>query len=239
MSQPKHSAFQSTVPAHVRSAAGVRPATATDRKFWSGLSSAVMAQIADNWEATRAAYAATRQQHYFSAEFLQGRALLNNLTNLDLVDEAKAAAKQGGRELSNVLEAEHDAALGNGGLGRLAACFLDSAVTQDYPVTGYGLLYRYGLFRQSFENGRQKEEPDAWMENGYEFVIRRASEQRRVHFDDMDVRAIPYDMPITGYGTDNVGTLRLWKSEPIDEFDYDAFNSQRFTDAIEIGRAHV
>lgn len=216
----------------MRSAAGVRPATATDRKFWSGLSSAVMAQIADNWEATRAAYAATRQQHYFSAEFLQGRALLNNLTNLDLVDEAKAAAKQGGRELSNVLEAEHDAALGNGGLGRLAACFLDSAVTQDYPVTGYGLLYRYGLFRQSFENGRQKEEPDAWMENGYEFVIRRASEQRRVHFDDMDVRAIPYDMPITGYGTDNVGTLRLWKSEPIDEFDYDAFNSQRFTDAI-------
>ncbi|ATZ08177.1 TPA: glycogen/starch/alpha-glucan phosphorylase [Corynebacterium striatum] len=232
MSQPKHSAFQSTVPAHVRSAAGVRPATATDRKFWSGLSSAVMAQIADNWEATRTAYAATRQQHYFSAEFLQGRALLNNLTNLGLVDEAKAAAKQGGRELTDVLEAEHDAALGNGGLGRLAACFLDSAVTQDYPVTGYGLLYRYGLFRQSFENGHQKEEPDAWMENGYEFVIRRASEQRRVHFDDMDVRAIPYDMPITGYGTDNVGTLRLWKSEPIDEFDYDAFNSQRFTDAI-------
>lgn len=216
----------------MRSAAGVRPATAIDRKFWSGLSSAVMAQIADNWEATRTAYAATRQQHYFSAEFLQGRALLNNLTNLGLVDEAKAAAKQGGRELTDVLEAEHDAALGNGGLGRLAACFLDSAVTQDYPVTGYGLLYRYGLFRQSFENGHQKEEPDAWMENGYEFVIRRASEQRRVHFDDMDVRAIPYDMPITGYGTDNVGTLRLWKSEPIDEFDYDAFNSQRFTDAI-------
>lgn len=232
MSQPKHSAFQSTVPAHVRSAAGVRPATATDRKFWSGLSSAVMAQIADNWEATRTAYAATRQQHYFSAEFLQGRALLNNLTNLCLVDEAKAAAKQGGRELTDVLEAEHDAALGNGGLGRLAACFLDSAVTQDYPVTGYGLLYRYGLFRQSFENGHQKEEPDVWMENGYEFVIRRTSEQRRVHFDDMDVRAIPYDMPITGYGTDNVGTLRLWKSEPINEFDYDAFNSQRFTDAI-------
>ena len=232
MSQPKHSAFQSTVPAHVRSAAGVSPSAASQRKFWSGLSSAVVAEIADNWEATRAAYSATRQQHYFSAEFLQGRALLNNLTNLDLVDEAKAAAKAAGRELSDVLEAEHDAALGNGGLGRLAACFLDSAVTQDYPVTGYGLLYRYGLFRQSFDNGHQKEQPDAWMENGYEFVIRRASDQRRVHFDDMDVRAIPYDMPITGYGTDNVGTLRLWKSEPIDEFDYDAFNSQRFTDAI-------
>ena len=228
----QHSEFQTTVPGHVRAAAGVTPPTATNRKFWSGLSSAVMEQIADNWEATRSAYAAARQQHYFSAEFLQGRALLNNLTNVGLVDEARAASKAAGHELADVLEAEHDAALGNGGLGRLAACFLDSAVTQDYPVTGYGLLYRYGLFRQSFENGYQREEPDAWMENGYDFIIRRASEQRRIHFDDMDVRAIPYDMPITGYGTDNVGTLRLWKSEPINEFDYDAFNSQRFTEAI-------
>ncbi|WP_459587269.1 glycogen/starch/alpha-glucan phosphorylase [Corynebacterium camporealensis] len=232
MSQPQHSAFQAAIPSHVRAASGVSPQRATDRKYWSGLSAAVMEQIADNWEATRRTYAAGRQQHYFSAEFLQGRALLNNLTNLDLVDDAQVAAKASGRELSDILEAEHDAALGNGGLGRLAACFLDSAVTQDYPVTGYGLLYRYGLFRQSFDNGYQHEAPDAWMENGYDFVIRRASEQRIVHFDDMDVRAIPYDMPITGYGTDNVGTLRLWKSEPIDEFDYDAFNSQRFTEAI-------
>lgn len=232
MSQPRHSAFESTVPSHVRAASGVSPHSASNRKFWSGLSGAVMEQIADNWERTRTAYAETRQQHYFSAEFLQGRALLNNLTNLGLVDDAKTAAKATDHELSDVLEAEHDAALGNGGLGRLAACFLDSAVTQDYPVAGYGLLYRYGLFRQSFENGFQKEQPDAWTENGYDFVIRRASEQRRVHFDDMDVRAIPYDMPITGYGTDNVGTLRLWKSEPIDDFDYDAFNSQRFTEAI-------
>ncbi|MEO5303589.1 MULTISPECIES: glycogen/starch/alpha-glucan phosphorylase [unclassified Corynebacterium] len=232
MSQPQHSDFQTAVPGHVRAAAGVSPTAATNRKFWSGLSSSVMEQIADNWEATRSAYAATRQQHYFSAEFLQGRALLNNLTNIGLVDEARAATQATGHELVDVLEAEHDAALGNGGLGRLAACFLDSAVTQDFPVTGYGLLYRYGLFRQSFDNGFQREEPDAWMENGYDFIIRRTSEQRLVHFDDMDVRAIPYDMPITGYGTDNVGTLRLWKSEPIDEFDYDAFNSQRFTEAI-------
>ncbi|WP_296131342.1 glycogen/starch/alpha-glucan phosphorylase [uncultured Corynebacterium sp.] len=232
MSQPQHSDFQTAVPAHVRAAAGVTPPSASNRKFWSGLSSSVMEQIADNWEATRRAYAAARQQHYFSAEFLQGRALLNNLTNVGLVDDARAAAQAAGHELADILESEHDAALGNGGLGRLAACFLDSAVTQDYPVTGYGLLYRYGLFRQSFDNGFQHEEPDAWMENGYDFVIRRASEQRLVHFDDMDVRAIPYDMPITGYGTDNVGTLRLWKSEPINEFDYDAFNSQRFTEAI-------
>ena len=232
MSTPKHSAFEATVPSHVRAASGLTASTATDRKFWSGLSAAVVNEIADNWEATRAAYDKTRQQHYFSAEFLQGRALLNNLTNLGLVDEASAAAAAHGHNLVDVLEAEHDAALGNGGLGRLAACFLDSAVTLDYPVTGYGILYRYGLFRQSFENGYQKEAPDSWMENGYEFVIRHASEQRLVHFDDMDVRAIPYDMPITGYGTDNVGTLRLWKSEPMEEFDYDAFNSQRFTEAI-------
>ena len=224
--------FAQSLPGHIRAAAGVSPASASSRKTWSGLSSAVMEDIADNWEKTKTAYARGRQQHYFSAEFLQGRALLNNLTNLDLVDEAKAVMKETGHELVDVLEAEHDAALGNGGLGRLAACFLDSAVTSDYPVTGYGLLYRYGLFRQSFEHGFQKEEPDAWMENGYDFIVRRASEQCRVHFDDMDVRAIPYDMPITGYNTHNVGTLRLWKAEPIAEFDYDAFNSQRFTEAI-------
>lgn len=161
-----------------------------------------------------------------------GRALLNNLTNLGLVDEAAAATRELGHELTDILEIENDAALGNGGLGRLAACFLDSAVTQDYPVTGYGLLYRFGLFRQSFNEGFQVEKPDPWREEEYPFTIRRASDQLVVCFDDMKTRAIPYDMPITGYGTHNVGTLRLWKAEPWEEFDYDAFNSQRFTDAI-------
>ncbi|MGZ7496952.1 glycogen/starch/alpha-glucan phosphorylase [Corynebacterium sp. ZY180755] len=221
-----------TVGGHVRAAAGSAPESATDRKFWFGLSSAVMEQLADNWEKTTKAYNATRQQHYFSAEFLMGRALLNNLTNLNLVSEAEDAVRANGNELADVLEAENDAALGNGGLGRLAACFLDSAVTHDYPVTGYGLLYRYGLFRQSFDNGFQSESPDAWKEDGYPFTVRREQEQRIVRFDDMVVRAIPYDMPITGYGTGNVGTLRLWKAEPLEEFDYEAFNSQRFTDAI-------
>ncbi|AKK06374.1 maltodextrin phosphorylase [Corynebacterium mustelae] len=224
--------LQSTVSGHVRAASGVSPESATDRKFWFGLSASVMEQIADNWEKTTKAYNATRQQHYFSAEFLMGRALLNNLTNLGLVEQAEAATRANGHELSDVLDAENDAALGNGGLGRLAACFLDSAVTQDYPVTGYGILYRYGLFKQIFSDGFQTEEPDAWKEDGYPFVIRREDQQRIVHFDDMTVRATPYDMPITGYGTNNVGTLRLWKAEPMAEFDYDAFNSQRFTDAI-------
>ena len=161
-----------------------------------------------------------------------GRALLNNLTNLGLVDEAAKAVDSFGRNLSDVLEQEPDAALGNGGLGRLAACFLDSCATLDLPVAGYGILYRYGLFKQLFSDGFQTEHPDAWMEEGYPFVIRREEAQRIVRYNDLTVRAIPYDMPITGYGTKNVGTLRLWKAESMEEFDYDAFNSQRFTDAI-------
>lgn len=218
--------------AFVRSASGKTTRSSNTMEFWTGLSGLVVDQIADNWEATTKAYQAGRQEHYFSAEFLMGRALLNNLTNLGLLDEAREAVAAQGQDLADVLEAEHDAALGNGGLGRLAACFLDSCATLDLPVTGYGILYRYGLFKQTIDNGFQNEHPDPWMEEGYPFVIRREEEARYVRFADMDVRAVPYDMPITGYGTKNVNTLRLWKSEPIEEFDYDAFNSQRFTDAI-------
>lgn len=222
---------QSVAPA-VRATSG-RPADrSTPYEVWQGLSSAVIERVAERWDATTRAYAAGRMEHYFSAEFLMGRALLNNLSNLGLVEEARSAVGAFGQDLSVVLEQEPDAALGNGGLGRLAACFLDSCATLDLPVAGYGILYRYGLFKQLFNNGFQTEHPDAWMEEGYPFIIRREEAQRRVHFADMDVRAIPYDMPITGYGTQNVNTLRLWKAEPIEEFDYDAFNSQRFTDAI-------
>ncbi|MCP1386661.1 glycogen/starch/alpha-glucan phosphorylase [Corynebacterium sp. TA-R-1] len=224
--------LEQTLGGHVKSFSGRSPETSTVKKFWTGLSAAVVEQLADNWEQTRKTYAATRQAAYFSAEFLQGRALLNNLTNLGLVEQAEELTQAYGHNLSDVLEAEHDAALGNGGLGRLAACFLDSAVTQDYPLTGYGLLYRYGLFRQEFVDGFQKEHPDAWKESFYPFIIQRGTQQRFVKFDDMQVRAVPYDMPITGYGTDNVGTLRLWDALPMHEFDYDAFSSQRFTDAI-------
>lgn len=218
--------------AFTRAVAGRTPESSTPMEFWTALSSLVVDEIADDWEKTAAAYAAGRQEHYFSAEFLMGRAMLNNLTNLHLVDEATEALAAYGQNLTDVLEAEHDAALGNGGLGRLAACFLDSCATLNLPTTGYGILYRYGLFKQSFEDGFQREHPDPWMEEGYPFVIRREEESRLVHFNDLAVRAVPYDMPITGYNTDNVGTLRLWRSEPIEEFDYDAFNSQRFTDAI-------
>ncbi|HJG57824.1 MAG TPA: glycogen/starch/alpha-glucan phosphorylase [Corynebacterium xerosis] len=224
--------FTDRLASHVRAESGRTPETSSEMEFWSGMSRVVVDHLADDWEATTRAYAATRQQHYFSAEFLMGRALLNNLLNLGLVDEAEKAVESHGKNLADVLEAEHDAALGNGGLGRLAACFLDSCATQDLPATGYGILYRYGLFKQSFEDGFQDEHPDPWMEEGYPFVVRREDEARIVRFDDLTVRAVPHDMPITGYGTKNVNTLRLWNSEPMREFDYEAFNSQRFTDAI-------
>lgn len=224
--------FTDSLASHVRAESGRTPASSHNTEFWAAMSRVVMDYLAENWEKTNKAYAATRRQHYFSAEFLMGRALHNNLLNLGLADQAAEATAALGKNLSDVLEAEHDAALGNGGLGRLAACFLDSCATQNLPATGYGILYRYGLFKQSFDNGFQDEHPDPWMEEGYPFVVRREEESRTVRFDDMLVRAVPYDMPITGYATKNVGTLRLWNSEPMREFDYEAFNSQRFTDAI-------
>ena len=216
----------------VRAVSGRPERVSTEMEAWQGLSAAIIDRIADRWHATERTYAVGRMEHYFSAEFLMGRALLNNLSNLGMVDEAREALAALGTDLSVVLEEEPDAALGNGGLGRLAACFLDSCATLDLPVAGYGILYRYGLFKQLFDNGFQTEHPDPWMEEGYPFVIRREEEQRIVRYADLTVRAIPYDMPITGYGTQNVNTLRLWKAEPVEEFDYDAFNSQRFTDAI-------
>ena len=224
--------FAAEVAAHVRAGSG-RPVNAsTLMEVWQGLSRSVIDRVADDWNHTTATYKAGRMEHYLSAEFLMGRALLNNLSNLGIEDDARAALAAHGLNLTDVLEQEPDAALGNGGLGRLAACFLDSCATLDLPVDGYGILYRYGLFRQVFSDGFQIEEPDSWMEDEYPFIIRREEARRVVHYADLDVFAVPYDMPVTGYGTSNVNTLRLWKAEPIHEFDYDAFNSQRFTDAI-------
>ncbi|KTF04401.1 Maltodextrin phosphorylase [Trueperella bernardiae] len=227
-----HDNLTATIAGQVRSVSGKNVLSATLQEYWQGTAAAVVDHLADNWQKTEERYNASRMQHYFSAEFLMGRALLNNLNNLGLVEEAEQALGAFGQNLSDVLEEEHDAALGNGGLGRLAACFLDSSATQNLPVRGYGILYRYGLFKQFFEDGNQGEEPDPWMEEGYPFVIRREENVKFINYADLKVRAIPYDMPITGYGTDNVGTLRLWKAEPMADFDYNAFNSQDFTGAI-------
>jgi len=225
-------ALREKMAVHIRSDAGKASDRGTLWDYWTALSRSVVELIADNWEKTRDEYDTVRQTHYFSAEFLEGRSLLNNLVNLGLYDQAQEAVADFGINLTDLLEQEKDPGLGNGGLGRLAACFLDSCATKNLPVTGYGILYRYGLFKQAISNGFQKEIPDSWMESGYPFVIPREEEKVKVHYSDFDVWAVPCDMPITGYGTSNVNRLRLWRPEPAQDFDFNLFNSQRFDDAV-------
>ena len=218
--------------AHVKAETGMSLERASLRDYWMAMAKTIVELISDDWFATRNEYAKGRQVHYLSAEFLEGRSMLNNLVNLGIYDQAKEAFEHFGLNITDILEQETDPALGNGGLGRLAACFLDSSATMNLPVTGYGILYRYGLFRQAIENGFQKEYPDSWMERGYPFIVARYDRKVKVHFNDIDVWAIPYDLPITGYDTKNVNQLRLWKAEPAEEFDFNLFNSQRFDDAV-------
>ena len=157
--------------AHLYAEYGKGIPTASEHEYWTSLSRVVMEMIGPDWERSRALYAEGRQVHYFSAEFLAGRSLLNNLLNREWLDEVRARIVEDGFDFDAVLNEETDPALGNGGLGRLAACFLDSSATMDLPVMGHGLLYRYGLFRQEIEHGHQKEYPDAWMELPYPFMV--------------------------------------------------------------------
>lgn len=205
---------------------------ATEHEIWQSISRSVMEILTENWEKTRETYNEGRQAHYFSAEFLVGRSLINNLVNLGIYDEMQATVQELGFDLNDLEEQETDPGLGNGGLGRLAACFLDSSTTLNYPVTGYGILYRYGLLKQIFDNGFQKEYPDEWMEYPYPFNVRREEDIVKVHYQDFDVFAVPYDLPISGFGTKNVNTLRLWKPVSAEAFDFNLFNSQRFDDAV-------
>lgn len=224
--------IQNKILTHLKAESTSTLEEATPYEFWHALSRTVVELMADSWDQSRKAYAAGRQAHYISAEFLVGRALINNLINMGAYDAVQKAVKGLGRDLSELEEEEIDPGLGNGGLGRLAACFLDSCATKNLPVTGYGLLYRYGLFRQSFEEGFQKEHPDAWLEHDYPFLIRREKDKVLVHYQDMDVYAVPYDMPITGYETKNVNTLRLWQAEPLEAFDFNQFNAQKYDEAV-------
>jgi starch phosphorylase len=192
-----------------------------------------------------------RRAYYLSLEFLIGRALSNHVLNLGL-DEASRTALQGfSQTLETIAEEEPDAGLGNGGLGRLAACFMDSCASLDLPVMGYGLHYEYGMFRQHIENGYQVEEPDNWLRDGNPWEVERSEFTRRVPFggrtehyrdetgaervrwvDTRDVLAIPYDMPITGYRNHAVNTLRLWKAAATDEFDLNEFNAGSYIESV-------
>ena len=223
--------FKNSITSHVKAREGESLAKATDYEVWAGLTNAINEYVADDWSETKEAYTNVRQEHYFSAEFLVGRSTLNNLVNLDVYDAAKEALAELGYNLTDILEEEVDAALGNGGLGRLAACFMDSSATLNLPVSGYGILYRFGLFRQVCKKGYQTEKPDAWMEE-FSPVVEHYDLKQKVELATGDVWAIPCDLAITGYHTDNVNTLRLWKAEPVEPFDMDEFNAGNFGDAI-------
>ncbi len=199
----------------------------TARQRYNALCAAIMAQTAPAWEATTEKKQNQKRACYFSAEFLMGRAIYNNLFALKKLDEVKEQWREAGFDPTE-WEMEEDAALGNGGLGRLAACFLDSAATHDLPLDGYGIRYRYGLFKQTVKDGCQQEEPDDWTKWGDPWCIRRDEETVLVHFAEQTVKAVPYDMPIIGYGGKTVNTLRLWQSEALNSIDLEAFNEQDY-----------
>ncbi len=206
---------------------------ATPQELHEALGQAVMMAISDNWSTSKKTRLHERKAYYISAEYLIGRLVYSNLFNLGILDEMKKLFAERGVDLA-VLEDIEDDALGNGGLGRLAACFLDSAASTNIPLSGYGLRYKFGLFKQSFDgNGNQVEKADDWTKFGDPWSYRRYNHTVKIHFPDHTVLAVPYDVPIIGYGTKNVGTLRLWQCEAEEELNFDAFNSQDYLRALD------
>lgn len=207
-------------------------ADATVVQLHESISAVVMNELSENITKSKEAHLAARRACYLSMEFLVGRAVYNNLLCLGIKDEVEQLLLEKGRSIDELEEIE-DAALGNGGLGRLAACFLDSAAAHDFPLDGYGIRYKCGLFRQTIENGFQREYADDWQRFGDPWSKRCESDSVLVEYADQTVRAVPYDMPIIGYGTNNVGNLRLWQAEAVDEFDFALFNDGEYEKAVE------
>ena len=206
---------------------------ATPQELHEALGQAVMMAISDDWSRSKRTRMPNRKAYYISAEYLIGRLVYSNLFNLGILDEMKELFAQRGVDLA-VLEDIEDDALGNGGLGRLAACFLDSAASTNIPLSGYGLRYKFGLFKQSFDaEGNQVENADDWTKFGDPWSFRRYNHTVKVKFPDHTVLAVPYDVPIIGYGTSNVGTLRLWQCEAEEELDFSAFNDQDYLRALD------
>ena len=218
--------------AQLKYTADVSLREATAQELHSALGTAVMMALADNWSHSKAARMHSRKAYYISAEYLIGRLVYSNLYNMGILGEMKKLFAERGVDLA-ILEDIEDAALGNGGLGRLAACFLDSAASTNIPLSGYGLRYRFGLFKQSFDDyGSQREVADDWAKFGDPWSYRRYNHAVKIEFPDHTVVAVPYDVPVIGYGTDNVGTLRLWQCEAEEELDFNAFNDQDYLRAL-------
>lgn len=206
---------------------------AKDFEIYRALGETIMQDIASDWYDTEKLYSQQKQAFYLSAEFLMGRALGNNLINLGILDEVKEIFNELGIDYNKVEDAEEDAALGNGGLGRLAACFLDSLATLNLPGQGYGIRYRNGIFNQEFKDGYQIEKPETWLKYGDVWSVMRPADEVIVTFGDGSVRALPYDMPIIGYGTRNINTLRLWEAHSLNDLDLGKFNQQDYLHATE------
>lgn len=204
---------------------------ATTCQLYNALSTAVMQTINDTWRSTEKSNKAGKCAYYLSAEYLIGRSIYSNLLNLGLLEEVDRELKEKGLDIRSFEEIP-DSALGNGGLGRLAACYLESAASMSVPLCGYGIRYKYGLFHQKFVNGFQVEEADDWSVCGDPWSVRRENEQQIISFADMKVRAIPYDFPVIGYGGKVINTLRLWQCEPINKLDYIEFNNMHYDRAL-------
>ncbi len=197
-------------------------------ELYNAVSKAAMKSIKEKWQS---GYSSGKKACYLSAEFLIGRLIYSNLLNLGLLSQLSELFNENNIDL-NVFEDIEDAALGNGGLGRLAACFLDSAATQNIVLNGYGIRYRYGLFKQYFEDGFQKETADNWQRFGDPWSYRKEAEMVTVHFKDQTVYAVPYDTAVIGYGAATINTLRLWQAEPVQDFDFKLFNDQKYDLAV-------
>ncbi|WP_343252871.1 glycogen/starch/alpha-glucan phosphorylase [Ligaoa zhengdingensis] len=183
------------------------------------------------WQGCRHSHANRKRAYYLSAEFLMGRLVFSNLYNMGVLDEVRAILADKGVDLACLEEVE-DAALGNGGLGRLAACYLDSAATHNLPLDGYGIRYQYGLFKQAIVNGEQRESADDWQRQGDPWSLRCEADAVTVEFGDQTVNAVPYDMAVVGYGEGSVNTLRLWQAEAVEPFDFGLFNAQKYEEAL-------
>lgn len=251
----KKEAFKKSVKDNVKFLYRKTIEEATQEQIFQAVSYSVKDVIIDNWLATQKAYDEQDPKivYYMSMEFLMGRALGNNLINLCAYGEVKEALEELGFDLNCIEDQEPDPALGNGGLGRLAACFLDSLATLNYAAYGCGIRYHYGMFKQKIQNGYQIEVPDNWLKNGYPFELRRPEYAKEVHFGGyvrveydpekggnrfvhegyQAVKAVPYDMPITGYDNDVVNTLRIWDAEPIVDFELDSFDKGDYKKAVE------
>jgi starch phosphorylase len=238
---------------HLNITLGHRGEGVDPRYLYKAMAIAVRDRLMDQWQQTKKRMDASddRKVYYLSLEFLIGRSLSNAIQNLDLDETARKSLHHYGTELEELADRELDAGLGNGGLGRLAACFLDSCANLELPVVGYGIRYEYGMFHQHIKDGRQIEDPDHWLRDGNPWEVERLEATRRIQFfgrteihhdaegvprsrwvDTWDVLAVPYDMPIPGYRNETITTLRLWKASATDAFNLAEFNAGSYTEAV-------